>query len=236
MPPVSVYMPCYNASVFIKDCIDSVLAQSLKEFEFIIVDDGSTDDTASVIKSYSDSRIRLIESDHNYMKSSNIGINEAKGKYIARMDADDIMMSDRLLIQYNYMEYHPDIDLVAGGMELFGNDIGLYTPIVLDENISMESMLHYNLIAHPTVMMRRDSIMKLPCLYSEEYIYAEDYKLWMTMLDADMELVNLPDILIKHRVAPTQVSRKRIKELNAITSKIQNEYNEKLNYNNSVPE
>lgn len=85
-------MPVYNASRYLRDCIDSILSQSFTDFELLIVDDGSTDDSVEIIRSYSDSRIRLIENKHDYIGSINLLLQEARGKYIARMDADDVIM------------------------------------------------------------------------------------------------------------------------------------------------
>ena len=100
MVEISVCMPSYNASQYIGECIDSVLNQSFTDFKFVIVDDGSTDNTVQIIKEYADSRIRLIENDHDFIESLNTSIRLAEGKYIARMDSDDIMMPNRLIIKY----------------------------------------------------------------------------------------------------------------------------------------
>lgn len=89
---ISICMPVYNASRYLRDCIDSILSQSFTDFELLIVDDGSTDDSVEIIRSYSDSRIRLIENKHDYIGSLNLLLQEARGKYIARMDADDVIM------------------------------------------------------------------------------------------------------------------------------------------------
>ena len=96
---ISVCMPVYNASRYLRDCIDSILSQSFTDFELLIVDDGSTDDSVEIIRSYSDSRIRLIENKHDYIGSLNLLLQEARGKYIARMDADDVMLPNRLETQ-----------------------------------------------------------------------------------------------------------------------------------------
>lgn len=89
--PISVCIPVYNASRYLCECIDSILSQSFVNFELLVVDDGSTDDSVEIIRSYSDSRIRLIENKHDYIGSLNLLLQEARGKYIARMDADDVM-------------------------------------------------------------------------------------------------------------------------------------------------
>ena len=109
----------YNASLYIKNCIDSILAQSFQDFELLIVDDGSTDNSCEIVNSVRDNRIRLIRNQHDYVGSLNMLLDEAKGKYIARMDADDVMYPNRLSIQYEYMENHPDVDFIGGRMAVF---------------------------------------------------------------------------------------------------------------------
>lgn len=130
LPKISVCMPMYNAAKYLRECIDSVLAQTYEDFEFLIVDDGSTDDSVEIALSYHDSRIKLIRNNHDYIGSLNLLLDEARGKYIARMDADDVMIPERLQVQYNYMEFHPSIDLVAAGMNYIGNGMNAYEPTV----------------------------------------------------------------------------------------------------------
>jgi glycosyltransferase involved in cell wall biosynthesis len=103
----------YNASRYLRECIDSVLGQTFHDFEFLIVDDGSTDDSVEIVESYADPRIRLIRREHDYIASLNCLIDEARGEYIARMDADDVMLPHRLQQQFDYMESHPDIDVLG---------------------------------------------------------------------------------------------------------------------------
>ncbi|MDE6365975.1 MAG: glycosyltransferase, partial [Muribaculaceae bacterium] len=106
-PIVSVCMPMYNASSYLRECIDSVLEQTFTDFELLIADDGSTDDSVAIVKSYADPRIRLICRQHDYIATLNCLIDEARGKYIARMDADDVMLPSRLQRQVAYMDAHP---------------------------------------------------------------------------------------------------------------------------------
>ena len=111
VPSISVCMVTYNASPFLRDCLDSILSQTFTDYELLIVDDGSTDDTVDIIRSYPDGRIRLIRHLHDYIASLNLLYNNAIGKYIARMDADDVMVADRMQAKYEYMEAPPEIDI-----------------------------------------------------------------------------------------------------------------------------
>lgn len=115
-PSISVCMPMFNASRYLRESIDSVLAQTFADFEFLIADDGSTDDSVDIVESYSDPRIRLIKRPHDYIATLNFLLAEARGKYIARMDADDVMLPHRLKTQFDYMEAHPGVDLLGGNI------------------------------------------------------------------------------------------------------------------------
>ena len=112
-------MPMFNASPYLRECIDSVLAQTYADFELLIVDDGSEDDSVDIIRSYTDSRIRLIERRHDYIASLNCLFDEARGTFVAHMDADDVMKPDRLKAQLIYLETHPEIDILASQMDNF---------------------------------------------------------------------------------------------------------------------
>lgn len=202
-PRVSVCMSMYNASKFLRECIDSVLYQTFKDFEFIIVDDGSTDDSVDVVLSYHDDRIRLIRNNHDYIGSLNLLFEEARGKYIARMDADDIMVSNRLEIQTAYMEAHPDIDILGGSLKCFNKDNGKI--IKYGEHlITAGDLLNGAVFAHPTVMMRISSIANLR--YNENFIYAEDYHFWCQAFMAGLKMTNISDVLTKYRITNTNTS------------------------------
>lgn len=151
-PKISICIPMYNAARFIKDCIDSVLSQSFKDFELLVVDDGSTDDSCDIFNSIKDNRIRLIQNKHDYVGSLNMLLDEAKGKYIARMDADDVMYPNRLAIQYEYMENHPNVDVVGGRMVAFKRFIKepLYDLNVKSGSLCISDMLDNCCICHPT--------------------------------------------------------------------------------------
>ncbi|MDE7378502.1 MAG: glycosyltransferase [Paraprevotella sp.] len=194
-PTVSVCMPVYNAAPYLNECIDSILAQTYKDFELLIVDDGSTDDSVDIVKSYSDPRIRLILNEHDYIGSLNIGLNEARGKYIARMDADDVMMQDRLQLQYAYMEAHPEIDILGGAM-LYAENTKENIIYYYDRPVTVGDLLSGTVLSPPTVMMRAKSITSLR--YDRKFIYAEDYHFWCQALKIGLKMMSLKDVLIKN--------------------------------------
>lgn len=228
-PQISIVMPVYNATKYLKDSIDSILSQSFSDFELIIVNDGSTDESLDIIKKYNDLRIVVINNSHNFINSLNMGITAAKGKYIARMDADDIMMPDRLEIQYRFLEKNRHIDICGGWIHTFGSYEREMQTKQQSKDIILSAIFHCPLY-HPTIMMRKeirelfeynDEIYQV---YNEEYVYAEDYKLWTDLLTKKCKFENIPQILVKYRVSETQVTSLFQKEMLMKTCKIQNEY------------
>lgn len=204
---VSVVMSVYNEPIeWISQSIESILNQSFTNFEFIIINDKPDGkEQIALINEYAsqDQRIKIIQNEKNLglTKSLNIGILHAKSKYIARMDADDISMPNRLKMQYEFMESHPEIDICGTWAKLFG-DIPLLAHKINKLPIRPEQIklyaLFYNPMIHPSMMLRLDSFT-LP-LYNETYKKAQDYVLVGESLIADKKLANIPQILIKYRV------------------------------------
>lgn len=209
LPLISIVMPTYNMGHYLRECIPSILEQSCPDFELIIINDGSTDRTEEVIRTFPDKRIVYVYREHDYMASLNAGIRMARGKYIMRMDADDIMMPDRIKQQAEFMEKQPDIDICGGGIKNFGfinNEV--YT--LKDHRSIITSLLLQNSIAHPTVIMRKSRIdtyiQKYGFLYDPQFIYAEDYKLWTCLAMEGYKFANLPVLLVKHRISDQAVT------------------------------
>lgn len=201
-------MPVYNAEKYVKEAIESVLKQTHKDFEFIIIDDGSNDSTLSIIRSFSDKRIVLLQNDHDFIGSLNKGLQHSTGKYIARMDADDVMHIDRLKIQHAIMEEEPEITICGTWIIFFGDNIpkgkiygggnGLIKYPVLQ-------FLKSNFITHPTAMVRRDFIIDHGLQY-EHYVCAEDYKFWFEAAKSNAVFYIESQPLLYYRVSETQVS------------------------------
>lgn len=207
-PKVSVCIAMYNASRFLRECMDSILAQTFTDFELLIVDDGSTDDSCRIVESYEDPRIRLIRNKHDYIGSLNLLLDEAAGEYIARMDADDTMRTERLAIQCAHMDKHPEVDILGAGIHCFGQLSDECPPSCIGEFGSME-LMEACCFFHPTVMMRTSSVRRHDLRYREAYIYAEDYALWMEASQKGLLLKNIPDIVVNYRVSPGQLSQVR---------------------------
>lgn len=226
MTDVSIVMCAYNAEKYIRECIDSVLAQTKSDFEFIIVDDGSTDGTQGIIESYDDRRISIISRAHNYIASLNAGMEAAKGKYIARMDSDDIMHPERIMIQSSILEAEPDIDMCSCLAQPFSEGVCKNLVSISESGIIKEplnKLLLGNFIHHPGVMLRKDFWDDNLFRYPDGYQYAEDYKLWVDMASKGLSIYITPQVLQYYRIHPNQASQENERKLNFSIKKIRKE-------------
>lgn len=206
MNTVSVVMPTYNAEKYLKEAIDSILAQTFTDFELLIVDDNSKDKTIDIIKSYQDPRIKLIEGPNKGIAAAlNKGIREARGKYIARMDADDISLPDRFKKQVEFLEKHEDISLVGSWFVIFPQNILR----CFSEKITYLDLLRECCIAHPTVMFKKEIFIKYKLYYDENIAACEDYDLWSRAIQF-IKIANIPEVLLKYRSSDTQASKKTV--------------------------
>lgn len=215
-PSVTVLMCVYNDAHFVLDTIESILKQTWTDFEFIIIDDGSTDESVTVISSISDPRIKLIYNSQNLGLTASLikGINMAKGKYIARIDADDIAHPKRLEKQVHFLENHREVGILGSPCLLFNaesENLGLYSVPVRDYLIRWTSLLN-NPFAHPTIMLRRDILKQYNLNYDEKFPIAQDYELWMRLLKCTQG-ANLTEPLIKYRLREGVTTKKRREQL-----------------------
>jgi glycosyltransferase involved in cell wall biosynthesis len=204
-PLVTVLMPVYNAAEFLSDAIESILNQTLTNFEFLIIDDGSNDASVSIIKSYNDKRIRLVRNETNLglPATLNKGIKIADCELIARMDADDISYPDRLQMQYNYMKNNPDCALLsawAREIDEKGETIYLekWPDFTYNYNLNFECVIY-----HPTVMYRRNAVLNAG---GYSIPYCEDYDLWWRIARL-YKIHNLSEILLDYRSTNQSISR-----------------------------
>lgn len=225
---VSIVLPVYNAEEYLEECLNSILEQTYKEFELIVINDGSTDKSMEIINNRKDQRIKVIENDHNFIDSLNLGMKAAKGEFIARMDADDIMLPNRLETQLNFMSTHPQIDICGSWAESF-HAKKYIMKMPTDHKKIVSGLLLNNTLIHPTIMIRKSSVGKYsgyPDLYKQEYIYAEDYKLWTEMSAAGYQFANIPEVLLKYRLSEKQVTCMKRKEMLQVSLQIRLEYTE----------
>jgi len=208
IPKITVLMPIYNCDLYIKEAIDSILNQTFMDFEFIIIDDASTDNTVFIVKRYNDSRIKLIEKEKNsgYTNSLNYGLSIARGEYIARMDGDDISLPERFIKQVHILDKNPNLVLCGTLFSIIGTGKVISLPERHDE-IKI-ALLKYCCFGHPTVMMRKSILDEFSLIYDYNKEPAEDYDLWTRLLSLG-QLHNLQEVLLNYRVHNSQVSHKR---------------------------
>jgi len=221
-PEISVVMPVYNAEKYVKEAIDSIINQSFTDFECIIVDDGSTDKTKEIIRSYDDKRIILVENKHDFIESLNMGMKRAKGKYIARMDADDMMHPDRLKIQYSMMEAEPSITVCGSWMTRYGERVAAdYIAQNLAGLIELPLLqfLRGNFVFHPTAMIRKNFLIQNQLQY-EDYPCAEDLKLWSEIAKRGGVFYIEDQPLLHYRISDSQISKQKKEEQKATTERI----------------
>jgi glycosyltransferase involved in cell wall biosynthesis len=201
-------MAAYNEERHIRESLESILQQSYTNFELIIINDGSTDDTERIIQSYTDPRIRYMRNEQNLklIESLNKGLRAATGKYIARMDADDIAMPDRIEIQVRFMEAHPEIGLSGAQLELFGDLSGTMRYPCTHEDIQLH-LLMTSAFGNNVVIFRKDLMEKHNLFFPQGYLHAEDYKCWTRWI-LHTKAANLDTELVKYRSHAGSVSVK----------------------------
>tara|TARA_R110000782_G_scaffold6616_2_gene22729 strand:+ start:1003 stop:1905 length:903 start_codon:yes stop_codon:yes gene_type:complete len=209
-PKVTVLMSVLNGEDYLREAIDSILAQTFTDFEFLIIDNASTDGTATIIASYDDARIRCIRNDDvlTLTQSLNKGLEAARGEYIARLDADDIAFANRLDKQVRHLDDHPDVALVASVATDFGNGAPLPgvpgpTPPNNHDDL-LVALARDSIIAHSSIMFRRQDVMKIGG-YPGEYAYCMDYLLYFR-LARHHRLGCLPEPLVAIRSHPSQIT------------------------------
>jgi len=195
-------MPVYNGERFLAAALASICGQTYRDFEFLVIDDGSTDTTPLILADASrrDSRIRIITQPANagVVAARNAGLQQAQGRFIAVMDSDDVAVPERLARQTSYFEAHPDVAVLGGAVQLIDQDsvAGRTKAYPLEPALVAWSMLFFNSVAHSTVMIRRDALKG-----NYPVGGAEDYALLME-LSLRVRMANLPDVLVRYRTWP----------------------------------
>lgn len=209
-PIISVILPVYNGEAHLEECINSVLKQSFTNFEFIIVDDASTDNTSKILKEFAikEARVRIITHKVNKKQTAaaNTAINNAKGKYLARMDADDVALANRFQKQIDFLEDNPKIGMVGSWTDVI-SEIGEISEQW--KTASTSGILKWNLLfgtsfAHSSVMMHKALVEQVGYYQSPE---AEDYELW-SRLSRVSDVANIPEVLQQKRVWSGQLALK----------------------------
>ena len=207
-PMVSVIMPIYNTAPYLREAMDSILSQTFTNFELIVLDDCSQDNSEIILSEYSDPRIVRYKGENNLGLANvlNIGIGMAQGKYIARMDSDDISLPDRLQVQVDYMELHPEIDLCSCGMQLFGAKQEVWIRESDPEKVKITAAF-FSPVLHASSIWRKEVFESHRLRFRQEMVPSEDYDLWTRALLEGLCLVNIPQVLYHYRIRNGQISQ-----------------------------
>lgn len=223
-PLVSVVMPIYNAEPYLAKAVESILLQTLKDFELVLINDASTDKTLQIINKFKrkDKRIRVINNKKNLQmaESLNLAINLAKSDLIARMDQDDISLPNRLEIQYAFMRSHPKVAIVGNNIIIIdeeGKITGKRTYPTTSNSLK-KMLFRYSAFAHPTVMFRKSAFQKIG-EYDPTLHPCEDIDLWFR-LGIKYEFASIPSFLFKYRISLISGSHQNLKRTEAIGLKI----------------
>lgn len=225
---VTILLPAYNAALYLRDSLDSIMRQAFKDFDVLLIDDGSMDDTSKIAIEYSniDRRIKYYKKEKNIglIKTLNKGLSLAKGEYIVRMDADDIMFDDRLYKQVKYMDSNPECFVCGGQMEYIGGLTGM-APILPQK---YEDLLYLSLINcplyHPTTIIRNSAIKQFGLKYNDSYKHAEDYKFWSDIIFSHPNsIANIKDVVLFYRISNNQITAKYSDEQDLISKIVRRE-------------
>ena len=209
MPLISVIIPVYNSAKYLRECLNSVFLQTLKDFEIILIDDGSTDGSEEVYNSFDDKRLRIYRQENRGVAfARNYAMSLASGEFIACLDSDDICRSDRLEIQYNFMVKHPSYSLVGSYcnvIDLEGKFIYLCNSLPINDSEIRRYMQHGNPIVTSSAFFRKDDAVNAGGFYGEIRTNSEDYPLWVKLAKLG-KAHNIPESLVRYRVVPSSLS------------------------------
>jgi glycosyltransferase involved in cell wall biosynthesis len=207
-PQITVLMSAFNSEAHIAEAISSILVQTFDAFALLIIDDGSTDATFEIAMSFADTRVKVLrlEKNQGLAAALNVGINQITSPYIARMDADDISVKERLALQWSFMQENPELGFSGSFVDSFGQET-LRFIYPTDHTHLAIALLTYNPIAHPTVIFRRETVTRYHLRYRPAYSYCEDYDLWARAIRY-VRVANLPLSLLNYRLHDAQVTNR----------------------------
>ncbi len=202
-PFVSILIPVFNSLPYIREAMDSIFNQTYINFEVVIINDGSNDGTEQILRNYASKHqsIKLIEQEnHGYCAALNCGIEYCSGKYVARMDSDDIMHPQRIELQVKFMEENPDVSILGSAIQYIDENGNLGRCHYYPKSTSISSMIFdESPVAHPSSFMRKDLFLQIG-KYRANLYPAEDYDLWLRAFSANIKIENLQKILLFYRV------------------------------------
>ena len=206
-------MPVYNGEKFLREAIDSIFAQTFTDFEFLIINDASTDNSVDIIQSYSDPRIRLLHNDAGRGLSAalNMGLDAAQGEYIARMDCDDISLPRRLATEVAFMDDHPEIGVCGAWFKLFDETTSRVFKLPTEPDRVKSSLFFSCSFCHGSVIMRKTFLRKHGLHYNETYNVVVDYEFWVRCAKC-LRLANIGQVLYLLRRHATSITALKLEE------------------------
>lgn len=212
MPKISVVMGLFNTPYnYLEATMKSILAQTVKDFELIIIDDASTIEYTEFFKKFSDNRIKYSKLDKNCGPGGarNIGIKQAQGEYIAIVDSDDVYFPNRLELQMDFLDKNPDISLISGGFKQSNNG---KTPKIPETHEEIKVFMLFNSpFTSSAVMFRKEEFSQKNIFFPEEIRFAEDYQMWINAMFANVKMSNIKDVLMIYTRRNGQLSKEKFK-------------------------
>ena len=236
---ISVIIPTYNQSIYLKDCLKSILKQTYKHFEILVCDDGSTDDTKKVVLDFKDKRIHYFQNKHSGFHSvpRNIGLKNAKGKYIAYIDSDDLMEPNRLFESLKFLRKNKSVDILCTNAWMInehGKSLGKYEQVCDEGIINLRKLLLENYIICSTVVMKSSAAKDIGFHYEKETKFYTDYEYWLRAVCKNKKIYYMNKALVKYRYHNNSISRKTnphlaiVKQINTYNILLMNKFNSKL--------
>ncbi len=250
MPKVSVLIPVYNAAPFLEASINSVLQQTYRDFELVLLNDASTDNSEWIVQNFSDPRIRYYKNETNLgiSASRNKLMDLAKGEYLAVMDNDDISLPERFAKEIAFLDEHPDVTIVGSWGKLFNalpaeNFVTWIKKAVVNmgwiwcqpENVTMEETLRGNTCMHSSMMIRKADFVKHNIRYNPQYTPAEDYDLLRQVLANGLQICNLPEVLFLYHLHGNNFSLQKKQMMKAADARVKEDIYRFLKIGNYRP-
>lgn len=234
-PKITIVLPIYNGEKYLREAIDSVLAQTYRHFELWAINDGSSDNSAAIIDSYSDSRVKHFENHCNMgvVYTQNKAFALATTPYIARMDQDDIWHPEKLELQVSLLESRPDVGVCGTSIHKFG-DIDSVNIFPEESDALKVGLLFYCMMSHPSVVFRRSMLIETGIQYNLEFSDTDDYKMWIDVLQKS-NIYNIQQPLVDYRQHQGQICQKKGQEQSILTRRLREEQL-RLIYPNPTPE
>lgn len=215
---VTVLLPVYNGAPFLREALDSIFAQTFRDFELLVIDDGSTDGSDRIAESYNDPRLRLVRNGANLglVTTLNKGLRMAQGEYVARMDADDISLPHRLATQVRFLDRNPTVGVCGSWVRFIPREFNYVWKLPATSEEIRCRQFHGVGVAHPSVMLRKCLFLHHGLFYDPAYAYIEDYELWGRAMQVT-QFANIREVLLHYRVSHGQVcGRHRADQLAAV--------------------